>query len=122
MYSPHCVNTSVWIIMSRQFGLTLLSPLLPADSLVSLSVMTDQCNIYVSNKSICILYGYVICYVLSNCMSVTNFRVGIHLQLGKCLCCLTFSAQGTVFVFKDIVFFSRNRSHYGKKTSGNLES
>lgn len=48
------------------------------------------------------------CYVLSNCMSVMNFRVGIHLQLGKCLCCLTFSAQGTVFVFKDIVLFSRN--------------
>lgn len=35
-------------------------PLLPADSLVSLSVMADQCNIYVSNKSICILYGSII--------------------------------------------------------------
>lgn len=40
------------------------------------------------------------CHVLSNCMSV--IRAGIHLQRGKCLCCLTLSAQSTVFVFKDI--------------------
>lgn len=65
------------------------SPLLLTDSLVSLSVMTDQCNIYVSNKSICILYGSF-CHVLSNCMSVISTRVGNHLQLWKCLCCLTF--------------------------------
>lgn len=30
--------------------------------------------------------------------------MGIHLQLGKCLRRLTFSAQGTVFVFKDVLF------------------
>lgn len=63
------------------------------------------------------------CYVLSNCTSVMNFRVGIHLRLGKCLCRLTFSAQRPVFVFKDIVFFSQKfhevvlfqAADYGKK-------
>lgn len=43
--------------------------------------------------------------MLSNCTSVMNFRVGTHLQLGKRLCRLTFSAQSTVFVFKDVLLF-----------------
>ena len=40
------------------------------------------------------------CSVLGNCTSVMNFRVGIHLRLGKCLCVV--SLLVTVFVFKDI--------------------
>lgn len=82
-------------------------PLLLADSLVSLSVMTDQCNIYVSNKSICIMYEFII-LSCAQLLSVVSIRVGNYLQLGKYLCYLTFSAQRTVFVFKDIVLFSQN--------------
>lgn len=65
------------------------------------------------------------CYVLSNCMSVTNFRVGIHLQLFV-VSLLVHSAL--VFVFKDIVFFSQKfhevvlfaAAHYRKKPERGL--
>lgn len=91
VFTPLCK----YVCLVQTIWSNSLCPLLSGDSLVSLSVMTDQCNIYVSNKSICILYGSIIlscaqwlyvCHKLQGDVCVVSISVhrALYLYLKTC--------------------------------------
>lgn len=110
VFTPLCK----YVCLVQTIWSNSLCPLLSGDSLVSLSVMTDQCNIYVSNKSICILYGSII-------LSCAQWLYVCHKLQGD-VCVVSISVHRALYLYLKTCSFHEipwgsfvSSSHCGKK-------